>query len=313
MTRRLAPLLILLVSVTACSSGGATPITTAATAFPTTATTTPATTTSTTLATVPADRQYGVIDDGAIEFTDELSMRVFRPDAAGTWPTVVFFHGGSWYGGDPANVEPYARALAAAGLVVFNATYRVGNTGGGFPQSYEDIACAIDVATAEAPGHHGTADVVVAGHSAGAHLASAVVFSGGGFRDGTCASDRAGDVVGFVGLAGPYEAQRFGPLLAQWFGTEYPVDPTPWDDGSPLQYLDSAARIPVLLIHGDRDQLVPVGFSEGFATALDDLGYEVTLDVIAGADHPGVIDPTSAGPRTVTLVETFVNALLGGT
>ncbi len=291
--------LLVALSLIATACGTSTSATTART--PTTVTT------STLSATAPSTTVH--IDDEVsvereIAFTDELAMSVYRPDDDATYPTVVFFHGGSWYGGDPANVEPYARTLASTGLVVFNATYRVGNFGGGFPQSYEDVACAIATASDLATEYRGSSDVVVAGHSAGAHLAATVVLAGDRFA---CPDLPAPKVAGFVGLSGPYESQRFGPLLAQWFGTAFPDDPAPWLEGYPYSYLDSADRIRVLLIHGDRDQLVPLGFSEDFATSLEDAGFPAVFEIVAGADHPDVIDPTLNGLATAELVKAFAD------
>lgn len=288
-------LVALLLVATAC--GTSTPASTPP--APTSTSARPATTPPVTM---PLDVDVSVERD--IAFTDDLAMSVYRPDDDATYPTVVFFHGGSWYGGDPANVEPYARALASTGLVVFNATYRVGNFGGGFPQSYEDVACAIATASDRADEYGGSSDVVVAGHSAGAHLAATVVLAGDRFA---CPDLPVPEVTGFVGLSGPYESQRFGPLLAQWFGTAFPDDPGPWLEGYPYSYLESADPIRVLLIHGDRDQLVPLGFSEDFAVSLEDAGFTAEFEIVAGADHPDVIDPELDGLATADLVKGFAD------
>ena len=58
------------------------------------------------------------------------------------------FHGGGWFGGSPLSTARLAEYLADNGVVVFNSTYRTST--GGYPESFDDIACAIRDARTEA-------------------------------------------------------------------------------------------------------------------------------------------------------------------
>ncbi|MDR2983503.1 MAG: alpha/beta hydrolase, partial [Nocardiopsaceae bacterium] len=91
----------------------------------------------------------------------------------------IFLHGGFWraeYGRE--HIRPLAEALANAGIVVCAPEYRrTGQPGGGWPGTFDDVAAAVDRLpglVAEATGGRVTSNpsgVVLAGHSAGGHLA----------------------------------------------------------------------------------------------------------------------------------------------
>ena len=57
--------------------------------------------------------------------------------------------------------------------------------------------------------------------------------------------------------------------------------------------------MPVLLLHGDADELVPAQFSSDFAAALQAGGHHVTLSILPGVNHGEVYSaPMSRPPRS---------------
>ena len=92
-------------------------------------------------------------------------------------PLVLFLHGGFWRAAyDRAHTGPLAEALADSGFVVCTPEYRkVGQAGGGWPGTFEDVAAAVEVLPRLVAGAtDGLTDgsrVILAGHSAGGHLA----------------------------------------------------------------------------------------------------------------------------------------------
>src|SRR4051794_23939254 len=89
----------------------------------------------------------------------------------GPWPVVVLVHGGFWrWGWDRTLMTPLARDLASRGFAAWNIEYRrVGQEGGGWPGTLDDVAAAADAV----PGLDAVdpTRAVTIGHSAGGQLA----------------------------------------------------------------------------------------------------------------------------------------------
>jgi acetyl esterase/lipase len=254
------------------------------------------TTTSTTPASTTTDSTSGGVPDGLVienGSIDGLSVAIYRPDEISSLPAVVTFHGGGWYGGGPDSMNALAIYLATHGVVVFNSTYRTAT--GGFPESFDDVSCAIRYAESRATEFTSQDErVTIVGHSAGAHLAAVAALDDEAFGE-SCSVTIAGAVGQFVGLSGPYDPTQYAFLLAQFFGTRFENDPAPWEEGSPYSYLGQNPELEVLLAHGEADELVPTETSELFFEALDEAGYDVTLDLLAGVSHQGTRDPEVVG------------------
>jgi|SRR5688572_8338118 acetyl esterase/lipase len=260
-------------------------------------------TTTITVATTPASTIVTDQSDylRSVDSVTELPVTVYGPETVGPYPIVVLFHGGGWFGGSPISTAPLAEYLAAQEIVVFNSTYRTQT--GGFPESFDDVACAIRYARANAPTFT-SADgpLVIAGHSAGAHLASVVALAGDEFGD-TCPVAGSATVDRLIGLAGPYDPTLYRQVLPAFYGTRFENDPKPWEAGSAYSYLGDNSGLEILLMHGEADELVPISSSRLFADALGEAGYAVELAEIEGAPHQALRDPNVVG---ATLVD-FLN------
>lgn len=109
----------------------------------------------------------------SLQFAD-----LWLPDGQGTMqhPVVVLIHGGCWQGMYPgvALTHPMAQALSAEGFAVWNIEYRrLGQDGGGYPGTFQDVANAADHLRTIAGGYNlDLENVIAAGHSAGGHLAT---------------------------------------------------------------------------------------------------------------------------------------------
>ena len=116
----------------------------------------------------PADAriQYG---DDALQFGD---LRL--PPGSGPHPVVVFIHGGCWLAEyDISHSSKLTAALAGAGIATWSLEYRrVGDEGGGWPGTFQDIGHGTDHLRSIAAEYNLDLDrVIVMGHSAGGHLA----------------------------------------------------------------------------------------------------------------------------------------------
>jgi len=96
------------------------------------------------------------------------------PKGPGRHPVVVFIHGGCWLSAyDIAHAGSFEQAMADSGFAVWSLEYRrVGNDGGGWPGTFQDIANGTDyLRTLAAKYSLDLNRVVVAGHSAGGMFA----------------------------------------------------------------------------------------------------------------------------------------------
>ena len=264
----------LLVLVACSSTGGST--TTATSAAPTTSDTQAPGTTA------PANRI-------GIDLVAALPIEIYGPGDPGDYPVVVTLHGGGWFGGSPSSMAPLASSLASAGIVVFNSTYRT--SAGGYPDSFDDVACDIRFALAKAPEYTtSTGPLTVVAHSAGAHIGSVVSLAGDLFGKECDVGDEV-EVDRFVGLAGPYDPTLYSAVLTGYFGTRLEEDSAPWEAGSPYSYLDDNPGLRMLLIHGTDDDLVPIRSSELLAEAAGEAGLDVRLEELPGATHMDTRNP----------------------
>ncbi len=106
---------------------------------------------------------------------DPLQFGELRlPDGNGPHPVVVVIHGGCWLAEyDLSYISSLAAALTDAGVATWSVEYRrVGDEGGGWPGTFQDVAESADFLLEIASDHDLDLDRVAAvGHSAGGHLA----------------------------------------------------------------------------------------------------------------------------------------------
>jgi acetyl esterase/lipase len=183
---------------------------------------------------------------------NRLDVYRHRGPAGGAGPVLVHFHGGHFQtGGKSREARPLLHRLASQGWVCISATYRLGRAGR-FPNSLIDAKQVIGWARSHAAEYGADPSVViVAGSSAGAHLASMAALTPGNpaFQPGFADADTA--VTAAVCLYGYYgDREATGPLPS-----------------SPEAYVGCDAP-PFLIAHGEADTLIPVGHADHFVRLL---------------------------------------------
>lgn len=116
----------------------------------------------------PADARIHY-DDDPLQFGD---LRL--PSGAGPHPVAVFVHGGCWLAEyDITHSSALTAALAGNGIATWSLEYRrIGDEGGAWPGTFEDVARGTDHLRAIADRYHLDLDrVITMGHSAGGQLA----------------------------------------------------------------------------------------------------------------------------------------------
>lgn len=224
--------------------------------------------------------------DGALAF-GELTLPA-GPRAGA--PVVVFIHGGCWQANYSLDhVTATTAAIAELGWAVWAPEYRrLGDAGGGWPGTFDDVARAIAHVDTLARDHLLDLErLVLAGHSAGGHLA---------LWGAAHASSAGRRVAGVLCLAGISDLAAYGaepggcnasvtPLLG---GRPHDV-PERYRDASPIERLPLG--VPVVMVHGAADPIVPVAMSEAYAERARAAGDRVDLVVVPEAGHFDVVAP----------------------
>jgi acetyl esterase/lipase len=244
----------------------------------------------------PAPDQVLRYGDGAEQVADFW----YPAEGLGGTALIVFLHGGFWRAAyDRVHARPLAVALAAAGYAVVLPEYRrTGQAGGGWPGTFDDVALAADVLPGLVPGPRPGA-VVLGGHSAGGHLA---LWAAARARlpEGSPWAVVAALVRGVVGLAAVSDLtscarQRLGRGAAQALMGGGPRRyPERYEAADPARLLP--VPVPVGLVHGADDGVVPSQMSVDFARAAAAVGGggAVSCEVLARCGHFELIDPLSA-------------------
>lgn len=225
------------------------------------------------------------------EYRPGLAAFPHLPEGVTEAPVVVIIPGGGWQSADPTGFEPLAAALAERGVVAMPVVIRAAENGVTYPTPVEDVLCALadGAATATSAGIRPTR-LVLLGHSSGAHLSSLATLAP------TSVAPRCEDPVvapdALIGLAGPFDIRDFSDAAARLFATG--ADDATWEAANPLLLADRRPEVPVLLLHGDADELVPAQFSTDFASALREGGHPTTLSILADVDHGEVYSPRAA-------------------
>jgi acetyl esterase/lipase len=217
------------------------------------------------------------------------------PAGTGPHPVVVFIHGGFWLNQfDLTLSEPQAADAVANGYATWNVEYRrVGDAGGGYPGTLDDVAAAVDRLAELADEYDLDLDrVTVVGHSAGGQLAFWV-----GQRARIAAGEPGAEplvipalVVGQAPVADLTTNLDLGGGAVERFMGASPVDEPGWyavADPALLLPID----VPQLLIQGADDRIVPPDRAAAYAALVDD-PERLEVLVFDGADHFDVIDAT---------------------
>jgi len=220
------------------------------------------------------------------------------PRGAGPHPVVVVLHGGAWRARvGRAVMRGVVGELVRAGWAAWNVEYRRVGEGGGWPQTFADVADAVDhLRQLDAPL---ALDAVSAlGHSAGGHLAlwaasRARLPAGSVGAQPALALARAVAQAGVCDLAGAYERWHGGAVRELMGGSPQQL-PERYAVADPLALVPAPA--PVLLVHGVLDRVVSIELARSYAAASRARGGEVELLEI---DGPAGGHRRHVNPRTV--------------
>ncbi|CAB0151601.1 hypothetical protein PSI9734_01975 [Pseudidiomarina piscicola] len=213
-----------------------------------------------------------------------------RPDEAS--PLVIFIHGGCWLSAyDIKHSYPATSALWHAGFTVASIEYRrTGDTGGGWPGSWNDIQNAIDSLRQQAQFNDPQRKVILMGHSAGGHLALLAANQFSGFVDHVVGLAAITDLASYIKMDG--SCQRGGK---QFMHNASAAD---WQVADPARQPPTSA---VTLLQGEADSIVPVAQATRY-----DHSTTTTVITLPKAGHFDWIHPqTDAWKHLLATMETI--------
>ena len=267
---------------------------------------------------VPPARAFSLIIQN-VEYArvgeHSLKLDVYVPHGKPQPALIVWVHGGAWRSGSKSNMP--LSTLVEEGYPIASVDYRL-STQARFPAQVHDLKAAIRFLRA-----HGTnlripsTKIVIAGDSAGAHLAVLVGVSNGHAElEGKIGTNlvTSSDVQGIISL---YGAANLTTILSQstphGLSVRIPAlelllggQPTNVVDlarlASPVFHVDPDDP-PLLLLHGDEDPQMPIDQSYELQGAYRRVRGSVEFEVVNGGAHGG---PKFYDPERLAIVKRFL-------
>ncbi len=254
---------------------------------------------------------------GGVNLKLDVYRRRDRPENC---PTLLQIHGGGWIiGSKNEQGLPLMNHLASRGWVCISADYRL-SPHATWPDHLVDLKDAIRWIREEGPAYGANPDfLVVTGGSAGGHLAAMVALTANDPAYQPGFEDVDTSVSACIPFYGVYDfTDRFGLWpnkgLAELLETKImkgaiDEEPERYDKASPMSLVHEKAP-PFLIVHGDRDTLVPVGEARAFAQALRDVSAApVAYAEVPGAQHAFEIFPSLRTKLILLGAERFAYAM----
>ncbi len=219
---------------------------------------------------------------------EDQFFELWRPENA--IGAAVMIHGGFWRAKyDLTHARPFCAALAARGVLTANLEYRrVGQPGGGWPGTFEDVLAGVRAARE----YMGQVPVVI-GHSAGGHLALLLASDAMLLRAVVALAPVAD-------LRMAYELNLSNGAVKEFLGATPESDSGLYARTCPSKKASSVRRV---LVHGAEDEVVPIAISRAYIAARKNDPEPPTVVEIANGTHMELIDPEStAGVQVIEIV-----------
>jgi acetyl esterase/lipase len=264
---------------------------------------------------LPADGHSGSRDSLAATYYMDVSygnspqqkMDVYLPEyRSSKTPTVIIIHGGGWTAGDKSDFTAYITEFQKRlpGYAFANFNYRlVTEDGNYFPTQENDIKSAIEFLKGKSKDYVISNDFIFLGISAGAHLAMLQAY-----KHNDIAQPK-----GVISYFGPVDLEQLYInsnssipwVLKTITGFTLEDNRQIFVESSPINYV-SAQSAPTLMLHGDKDSIVPLEQAQMLHRKLDNFHVNNKLIVYKGEGHGWVDDNLN---DSFNKIEEFIKGL----
>jgi acetyl esterase/lipase len=220
------------------------------------------------------------------------------PAVGKRWPVVIALHGGFWRAAyDLSHLSHLCAALTRAGLATWSLEYRkLGEPGGGFPNTLLDVAAGADHLRDLATRYPlDLGRVASLGHSAGGHLA--LWLAARSRVRGKLKGRQPLPLKGVVALAAVSDLARALEMglsqgvVREFMGGSPHQFPERYAEASPSELLPLGVE--QILLHGTLDDTVPFSLSVDYFDKAARAGDRAALRPLEGLGHYELIDPAS--------------------
>jgi acetyl esterase/lipase len=241
----------------------------------------------------------------------DLKLDLYKPpEGASNGAGVLLIHGGGWSGGDRTQLRGFGILLGRVGYTCVSTEYRLSGEAK-WPACLHDVKAALRWFKANS-GRLGVdpAKIAVSGNSAGGHLSLMVAatanlpqFEGDGGNAGVDTS-----VAACVAVYPPTSMMRrrsdaaAGSAVDALMGAS--ASEADYAGANPLTYA-GASFPPSMLVHGNKDELVPVSESFKMYEALSKAGAPAEIHVFSGQPH-GFDAAPDYGREVASLIDLFL-------
>ena len=219
-----------------------------------------------------------------------VTLTLYVPDKAGSYPAVLDIHGGGWNQRQVDADRPMMERLAARGFVTGIVAYRL-STEAKYPAALHDCKAAVRYLRAHATELKiDPARIGVMGGSAGGHLSGLLAmtsglpeFEGEGPNREQSSAVKAAIVMAATQDLAAANREKTGAGSVAFFGATAAEKPELYVQASPITHVRAGVP-PTIFIEGEKDTL-KVGRAE-MQEKLRALGIETSLHTLKDAPHP---------------------------
>jgi acetyl esterase/lipase len=249
-----------------------------------------------------------------------LMARIYQPQGAGPFPTLLDLHGGAWHDKDRFANVPMCQAAAHSGVLVVAIDMR-NSPEAPYPGSVQDANYGVRWLKMKAREWKGDpANLGVLGSSSGGHVAELLAMRPHDPRYNAIPLAEAPGIdatVAYVATRSPisdcharYEhmVKTNRPEMVKKSKMYF----DPWEsifEGNPALILERGEKVtlvPLLIMQGELDSNVPWQISDTFGKLYRAAGGECDVEIFEGCEHMWIAEPGPQTDRAHEVLKAFI-------